>query len=116
MLKKKALRNFISLLSTAGAWTASNDFYVYHGTDCSSFGVSSGVAGPGNYYASIPASADHLLSVPLSGNKIGVDTVQVYQPFSNLSVSTSDCFVTLWGLQGGGAFDNETQVTALVAP
>ena len=68
------------------------------------------------YYAAIPASAVHLLSVPLSGSGIGVSQKQVYQPLANMPLAAGDCFVTLWGVQGGGAFDNETQVTALVAP
>jgi hypothetical protein len=99
-----------------GAWTATNDFYVYHGAECSTFGVASGTAGPGNYYASIPADAVHLLSVPLSGNGIGVSEGQVFQSFPSVSLAAGDCLVTLWGLQGGGGFDNETQVFALVAP
>ena len=99
-----------------GAWTATNDFYVYHGAECSSFGVASGIAGPGDYYAAIPSDATHLLSVPLSGNSIDVATQQVYQPFSGVTLAAGDCLVTLWGVQGGGAFDNETQVTALVSP
>ncbi len=100
----------------AGAWTASNDFYVYHGSECASFGVAAGIAGPGDYYAAIPADANLLLSVPLSGSGIGVSTAPVFQPLSNLQVDAGDCLVTLWGLEGGGGFDNETQVTALVAP
>jgi hypothetical protein len=101
----------------AGAWTATNDFYVYHGsTECSSFGVASGIAGPGNYTASIPTDATLLLHVPLSGSGIGVSEEQVFQPFSGMPLAAGDCLVTLWGLQGGGAFDNETQVTALVGP
>jgi hypothetical protein len=99
----------------AGAWTATNDFYVYHGAECSSFGVASGVAGPGSYYAAIPADATPLLSVPLSGNGIGVVTHPVFQSL-NVPLAAGDCLVTLWGLQGGGAFDNETQVSALVQP
>ncbi len=98
----------------AGAWTATNDFFVYHGSECSSFGVASGTAGPGDYYASIPNDAIHLLSVPLSGNGIGVTETPVFQSFSGVSLSAGDCLVTLWGLQGGGGFDNETQVFALV--
>jgi hypothetical protein len=35
---------------------------------------------------------------------------------SNVSLAAGDCLVTLWGLQGGGGFDNETQIFALVAP
>jgi hypothetical protein len=98
-----------------GAWTATNDFYVYHGADCSSLGVASGIAGPGDFYGSIPADATHLLSVPLSGNGIGVSETQVFQALST-PVAAGDCFVTLWGLQGNGAFDNETQVFTLLAP
>jgi hypothetical protein len=99
-----------------GAWTANNDFYIYHGAECASFGVTSGTAGPGNYYASIPTDAVHLLSVPLSGSGIGVRTAPVYQALANVPVAAGDCLVTLWGLQGGGGFDNETQVFALAGP
>lgn len=100
----------------AGAWTATNDFYVYHGSECSSFGVASGTAGPGNYYASIPSDAVHLLSVPHLGSGIGVSEASLYQPMTGVTVAAGDCLVTLWGLQGGGGFDNETQIFALVAP
>jgi hypothetical protein len=100
----------------AGAWTATNDFYVYHGAECAAFGVSSGTAGPGNYYAAIPGDATHLLSVPLSGSGLGVTTKPVYQAFASLPLAAGDCLVTLWGLEGGGGFDNETQVFALTAP
>ena len=100
----------------AGAWTASNDFYVYHGSECASFGVASGTAGPGDYLAAVPGDAVHLLSVPLSGNGIGVAETPVFKAFSGTALAAGDCLVTLWGLQGGGAFDNETQVTALVGP
>ncbi len=100
----------------AGAWTATNDFYVYHGAECASFGVAAGIAGPGNYRAAIPADATLLLSVPLSGNGIGVDTMPIFQPLNGMPIAAGDCLVTLWGLQGGGGFDNETQVMALVAP
>ncbi len=100
----------------AGAWTGTNDFYVYHGAECSTFGVASGTAGPGSYYASIPADAVHLLSVPLPGSGIGVSETPVFQALSNVQLAAGDCLVTLWGLQGGGGFDNETQVFALVRP
>jgi hypothetical protein len=100
----------------SGAWTGENAFYVYHGAECSLFGVTAGLAGPGNYFAEIPADATLLLSVPLSGSGIGVSTQQVYQGFPGTPLQAGDCFVTLWGLQGGGGFDNETQVDALVAP
>lgn len=98
----------------SGAWTATNDVYVYHGSECSMFGVSSGPAGPGNFYAQIPADATHLLSAPRSGNGIGVAQAQVYKPFTSLQLAAGDCIVTLWGMQNGGGFDNESQVFALV--
>jgi hypothetical protein len=99
-----------------GAWTGENDFYVYHGADCTALDATSGLAGPGSYLTSIPADATLLMSVPLSGSGIGATTQAVFQPFSNVSLNPRDCLVALWGLQGGGGFDNETQVTALVAP
>ena len=80
------------------------------------FGSASGTAGPGGYYASVPADAVHLLSVPHSGTGIGVSEGPVFQPFSNQPLAAGDCLVTLWGLQGGGGFDDETQIFALVAP
>ena len=58
----------------------------------------------------------HLLSVPLSGSGIGVSETPVFQALSNVQLAAGDCLVTLWGLQGGGGFDNETQVFALVRP
>lgn len=100
----------------AGAWTATNDFYVYHGSECGAFGVSSGPAGPGSYLSSIPNDAVHLASVPMTGSGIGVGQHQVLQTFSGQALAAGDCIVALWGLQGGGGFDNETQVFALVGP
>ncbi len=100
----------------AGAWTATNDIYLYHGAECAAFGVPSGTAGPGDYYASIPADAVHLLSVPLSGTGIGVSEGPVFKAFSSTALAPGDCLVTLWGLQGGGGFDNETQIFALIGP
>jgi hypothetical protein len=99
-----------------GAWSSKNDFYIYHGAECSSFGVASGIAGPGDYYASIPGDAVHLLSVPLSGGGISVTTQPVFQSFSNTTLMPGDCLVTLWGMESGGGFDNETQVLALTSP
>jgi hypothetical protein len=99
------------------AWTATNDLYVYHGADCSKLGVTSGIAGPGDYYAHIPADAVHLLSAPRSGNAgIGVLQGQVFQSLASVPVVAGDCLVTLWGLKGSGGFDNETQVFALAGP
>ena len=99
----------------AGPWTATNDFYIYHGAECTALGASGGVAGPANFYAQIPADAIHLLSKPVSGNRISAAAVPVFQPLS-VQLAAGDCLVTLYGLQGGvaGGFDNETQVFALL--
>jgi hypothetical protein len=97
-----------------GPWTATNDFYIYHAAACAAVGaVSSGIAGPGNFYAQVPADAIHLLSVPVSGNGIGASHAPVFQLLST-PVTAGDCLVTLFGMQGSGAFDNETQVFALI--
>jgi len=100
----------------AGAWTATNDLYVYHGAECAAFGVASGTAGPGDYYGAIPADAVHLLSVPHSGSGVGVSEGPVFQALASVPVNAGDCLVTLWGLSGGGGFDNETQIFALAGP
>ncbi len=106
----------------AGTWTAGNDFFIYHGDECTMLHATPGaagpsIAGPGLFVGpNIPADATHLLSKPLSGTGIGVVNTQVFQTFSDVTLNKGDCFVTLWSLEGGGAFDNETQVFALVAP
>jgi hypothetical protein len=100
----------------AGAWTAFNEFFVYHGKECSTGGLHPGPVGPGSFASEIPSDATRLLSMPLSGNGIGVVTTQVFQAFDDTTIHGGDCIVTLWSLTGGGAFDNETQVYALLAP
>lgn len=37
----------------------------------------------------------------------------MFQPLS-VQLAAGDCLVTLYGIEGGGAFDNETQVFALL--
>jgi hypothetical protein len=100
----------------SGAWTAKNDFFIYHGAECTAVAPSGGIAGPGNFYSAIPADAVQLLSVPLSGNGRGVTQQPVFKQFNNVTIQPGDCLVTLWGLQSDGAFDNETQVIALISP
>lgn len=90
-----------------GAWTARNDFYVYHGAECHL------ASGPGAFYAQIPDDAIHLGSFPISGNKIGASAIPVFKPLS-VPVTTNDCFVTLFGVDSPGGFDNETQVSAVL--
>lgn len=99
----------------AGPWTALNDFYIYHGAECLALGAGpgGGPAGPADFYGTVPPDAVHLLSVPLSGSRIGAAATSVFQRFAT-PLSAGDCLVTLTGIQGGGAFDNETQVSALV--
>jgi hypothetical protein len=95
--------------------------------DCGQF--SGNVNGPGNCYAQIPPTAVHLLSQPLGGGPgVGVaqtinfllpgftNGVAVYQTYSNVTLNPGDCLVTLYGMQGGGAFDNESQLNAIVQP
>lgn len=99
----------------AGAWTATNDFFIYHGAECAALGAdpAGGEAGPADFYGAIPADAVHLLSVPVSGDAIGARAVPVFQPLGE-DLAAGDCLVTLFGVQGGGGFDCETQVSALV--
>ncbi|HEX4418651.1 MAG TPA: hypothetical protein VH165_12160 [Kofleriaceae bacterium] len=96
----------------AGAWTASNDFYIYHGAECAAVGPG-GPTKAGNYYAQIPGDAIHLASVPISGNHISASAVPVFQPLST-PVAPGDCLVTLFGVNAAGGFDNETQVSAIL--
>ncbi len=111
----------------AAPWTALNDVYVYRGTDCNQFTGS--VNGPSDYYSHIPAGATHLVSAALSGPAgVGVaqtinfllpglsNGIAVYQTFSDVTLNPGDCLVTLYGMQGSGAFDNESQLQALVQP
>jgi hypothetical protein len=97
----------------AGAWTAHNDVYVYHAAACAALGATGGLAGPANFYGQIPADAIHVLSAPISGNRIGAQAVPVFQPLS-VPLVAGDCLVTLYGLSGGGGFDNESQIQALL--
>jgi hypothetical protein len=108
-----------------GPWTAFNDVYIYRGADCNQF--TGNVNGPSDYYSRIPGRATHLLSLPLSGGA-GVSVAQtinflqpgltngvaVYQTFSDVTLEPGDCLVTLYGMQGDGAFDNESQLSAIV--
>jgi hypothetical protein len=98
-----------------GAWTASNDFYIYHAGECAALGAdaTTGVAGPADFYHQVPADAVHLLGAPASGTGIGAQAVPVFQTFDD-QLAAGDCLVMLFGVQGGGAFDCETQVRALV--
>jgi hypothetical protein len=98
-----------------GPWTATNDFFVYHGADCAALDADpdGGIAGPADFYDQIPADAVHLLSVPVHGDDIGAGAVPVFEPFAE-ELADGDCLVTLSGVQGSGAFDCEAQVIALV--
>lgn len=113
-----------------GPWIATNDIYVYHESDCSQFAAGRSLNGPGDYYSQIPQDATHLLSAPLSGNGGAgegetinyllpgrTNGVDIYQTFSNVTLNSGDCVVSLYGLQDTtGAFDNEDQLRAIVTP
>jgi hypothetical protein len=100
----------------SGAWTALNDFFIYHGAECAAVGPGGNTTGPGNFYSAIPADAVPLMSVPITGNGRGVSNVPIFKPLTGVTLQPGDCLVTLWGLQSDGAFDNETQVIGLVSP
>jgi len=97
-----------------GHWTISNDYYVYH--HCT---LHAGVAGPSDFYATIPADAIHLDSIKMEGD--GQVSLQqaVYQAVSGVVLHRGDCLVHLIHLNQAsdqGGIDAENQVFALVRP
>jgi len=115
-------------LPTGEAWGASNDFYLLPG-GCGIFEQNlngSGFPNPqlkSTLQSWLPADAVHLASVPLSYNipegKTGKATLQkkvesvFYQP---VPVNAGDCVVVIYGRNGNGATDDETQVHVVLTP
>jgi hypothetical protein len=111
-------------------WMATNDVYLYHGSDCSQFAPGRSLNGPGDFSGQIPKDATHLLSAPLTGgggagegetiNSLLPGTtsgIAVYQNFPDVTLNPGDCLVTLFGVKNTtGAFDNEDQLRAIVTP
>jgi hypothetical protein len=115
-------------LPTGKAWGAINDFYLLP-EGCRKFGENLNSQGFPNaeplatLYSWLPENALHLESVPLEyqipWDETGKATLQraVKRIFSvPLTVNTGDCLVVIYGRNGNGATDNETQVKALLTP
>jgi hypothetical protein len=115
-------------LPTGKAWGAVNGFYLLPG-GCGKFGEnlnSQGFPNPlplATLYSWLPDNALHLESVPLEyeipWDETGKATLQkrVERIFSvPVTVNAGDCVVVIYGRNGDGATDNETQVKALLAP
>lgn len=102
-----------------GPWQTTNDIYLVPGGCPSSIPVDSTgeTENAGDYYADIPANAQHLLSVPLSGTGAQEADEAVFQS-SDVLAQTGDCLITLFGLNspGGGGIDAETQVQTMFLP
>ena len=100
-------------------WRTSNDIYLVPGGCPSEIPVNSAGWTPqaGDYYSDIPAGAQHLLSVPLSGFQTMAAQQFVYQT-SNVKAESGDCLLTLFGLNApqGGGIDSENQVKTLFLP
>jgi hypothetical protein len=115
-------------LPSGSAWGAFNDFYLLPG-GCGQFGEnlnSQGFPNPvllSTLYSWVPANALHLESVPMEYNippgETGKATLQqrVERIFAApVAVNSGDCIVVIYGRNGNGASDNETQVKAVLAP
>lgn len=120
-------RNF-GPLPTGKSWGAVNDFYLLPG-GCGKFGENlnhQGFPKPvplATLYSWLPDNALHLESVPLEyeipSGETGKAALQkrVEKIFSSpVTVNSGDCMVVLYGRNGNGATDNETQVKAVLEP
>jgi peptidoglycan hydrolase-like protein with peptidoglycan-binding domain len=97
--------------SPTGAWTMDNDYYVYP-----SCAMSAGDYGPADYYSQIPANAQHLLSVPFSGNGLVSLEGAQFKSFSGVILNPGDCLVHLVRTTANAGIDAENQMSALVQP
>jgi hypothetical protein len=105
--------------SPPGAWQTTNDIYLVPGGCPAGIAVDSvgTTEKAGNYYAMLPASAQHLLTMPLGGSEAAVAQQPVFQA-ANVKVQKGDCLLTMFGLNApqGGGVDSETQVKAMFLP
>lgn len=112
--------------SSSTFWVADHDVYVYHGSECYQF--PSLQSGPGNYYANIPADANHLLggSLLVPGGSAPMETISYLQAgytngvtaFQNYSytIQPGDCLVALSGVRGTApAIDSTQSLTAFIS-
>jgi hypothetical protein len=114
-------------LPTGTAWGALNDFYLLPG-GCGKFGENLNRQGFPNptllstLYRWLPDNAVHLESAPLEykipDGATGIATLQkpIERILVPVTVNAGDCMVVIYGRQGDGATDNETQVKAVLAP
>jgi hypothetical protein len=115
-------------LPTGKVWGAVNDFYLLHG-GCGKFGNninSQGFPNPAplaTLHKWLPNDALHLESVPME-QKISCDETgkaalqsRVEKIFAvPVKMNAGDCMIVIYGREGNGATDNETQVHAVVEP
>jgi len=115
-------------LPTGKAWGATNDFYLLPG-GCGKFEDNLNSAGFPNpvslvtLHSWLPDKAVHLEGVPLEyeipRGETGKATLEkrVERIFSTpVTVNSGDCMVVIYGRNGNGATDNETQVKAVLEP
>ena len=115
-------------LPTGKAWGSANDFYLLPG-GCGIFEENLNGQGFPNpaplstLHSWLPHDALHLASLPLVDRITSGETGkaalqgQVENIFSvPVKVNAGDCIVVIYGRDGNGATDNETQVKALLAP
>jgi len=115
-------------LPTGTMWGALNDFFLLPG-GCGEFGKNlnkSGFPKPqpmSTLHSWLPQGAVRLenetLEYNISSGGTGEASLQVpvERIFENpVTVNAGDCIVVIYGRQGNGATDNETQVKALLAP
>lgn len=109
-------------------WTAANDVYLYHASDCAQFPAGRSFNGPGDFANRIPRDAIHLLTAPLTGSGgVGAgetinnllpgltNGIDVYKTFSDVTLNAGECLVVLYSVEKThGAFDNEDQLHAIV--
>jgi len=115
-------------LPTGEEWGTVNDWYLLRG-GCGEFGKNLNSQGFPNprplplLYSWLPDDARLLESVPMKfkipdgGTGKAVLEKRVEKIFPHpLQVNAGDCLVTIYGRNGNGASDDETQVNALMAP
>lgn len=115
-------------LPSGNAWGVINDFYLLPG-GCGEFGTnlnSQGYPNPqplATLYSWLPGDALHLEDVPMQyeipRGETGKAALQkpVEKVFQDpVTVNSGDCLVVIYGRQGNGATDNETQVKAVLTP
>jgi hypothetical protein len=102
-----------------GPWRTANDIYLVPGGCPGDIPVSAAgtTNDAGDYYAMLPANAQHLLSVPLSASGAAAAQQFVFES-TKVKVKKGDCLLTMFGLNApeGGGVDSETQVKAMFLP